>query len=81
MLRILGQKKKQAFCAGMVGKTLEVLLEDDVDDGLRFGFTENYVRVGVASDSTSANEIRSVEIVGVGAGKCIGKTIDHQTEV
>ncbi len=61
MLRILSQKKKDAFYRSMIGKTVSVLMEGDVEDGMRFGFSENYVRVGLSADETAENTF--VEIV------------------
>jgi threonylcarbamoyladenosine tRNA methylthiotransferase MtaB len=54
-LRLLSQKKKDAFHRSMIGKTVSVLMEGDVHDGLRFGFSENYVRVGLPADATVEN--------------------------
>ena len=78
MLRILGQKKKQAFHTRMIGRIEPVLLERDVEQSLRFGFTSNYVRVGVSAEITTENMIVPVEITGVEGGKCVGRIIAHE---
>lgn len=62
MLRILSEKKKMAFYQTQLGKTLPVLWEHENKDGLMFGFTENYVRVHKAFDSSSVNEIEMVTL-------------------
>ncbi len=62
MLRILSEKKKMAFYQTQLGKTLPVLWEHENKDGLMFGFTENYVRVQKAFDSSSVNEIEMVTL-------------------
>jgi threonylcarbamoyladenosine tRNA methylthiotransferase MtaB len=61
ILRILSQKKKHAFYQSMVGQTVEVLMEGDVENGMRFGFTDNYVRVGLPAEETEENMF--VEVV------------------
>ena len=43
MLRILSDKKRRAFYESQIGTTKKVLFEDDVEDGMMHGFTENYV--------------------------------------
>ncbi len=78
MLRILGQKMKQAFHTRMIGRIEPVLLERDVEQSLRFGFTGNYVRVGVNAGSTAENMTVPVEITGVEEGKCVGRIIEHE---
>jgi threonylcarbamoyladenosine tRNA methylthiotransferase MtaB len=72
MLRILSQKKRRAFYETMVGRLVTVLTERDLERGLRFGFTENYVRVGVPADSVSENVLLPVLITGVGENVCRG---------
>jgi threonylcarbamoyladenosine tRNA methylthiotransferase MtaB len=72
MLRILGQKKKQAFCESLVGQTVRVLAEGDVDNDIRFGFTDNYVRVGFPHELCGENELISLTIAGVRDLVCTG---------
>jgi threonylcarbamoyladenosine tRNA methylthiotransferase MtaB len=48
VLRAIGEKKRLAFHAGMVGRTVPVLLESEVRDGRRMGLGPNYARVAVA---------------------------------
>ena len=62
MLRILSEKKKMAFYASQLGKTLPVLWEHENKDGLMFGFTENYVRVQKPFDENSVNRIENVKL-------------------
>lgn len=52
--------KKAEFEEQMIGRTVEVLLEDIVErDGMRYrtGHTKEYVKVAVDADDTSENEI------------------------
>jgi hypothetical protein len=50
VLRAIGEKKRLAFHAGMVGRTVPVLLESEVRDGRRMGLGPNYARVAVAGN-------------------------------
>jgi threonylcarbamoyladenosine tRNA methylthiotransferase MtaB len=72
MLRILGQKKKQAFYESLVGQTVQVLAEGDVEDGVRSGFTDNYARVGFPHALCGENELISLTITGVRDMVCTG---------
>ncbi len=72
ILRSIGIRKKREFYNAHIGKTLPVLAEGDVEGDTRFGFTENYVRVGVPS-SVPPNTILLVTISGVKNGRCIGQ--------
>jgi threonylcarbamoyladenosine tRNA methylthiotransferase MtaB len=75
ILRAIGMKKKLEFHRGQIGKTVHVLSESDVEGDIRFGFTENYVRVGLPA-SVAPNMIVPVEIVEVRQERCIGRIVD-----
>ncbi len=62
MLRILSEKKKMAFYASQIGKTLPVLWEHENKNGQMFGFTENYVRVQKPFDAASVNQIEVLKL-------------------
>jgi threonylcarbamoyladenosine tRNA methylthiotransferase MtaB len=72
MLRILSQKKRRAFYESMVGSVMTVLTEGDVEDGKRFGFTDNYVRVSVPAGMCEDNVLLPVVITGVDDNICVG---------
>ena len=74
-IRILGEKKRQAFASAMVGRTLEVLAEADVRDGLRSGFTDNYVRVTMPADACDENTIIPVRLTEARDGRCAGQVV------
>jgi threonylcarbamoyladenosine tRNA methylthiotransferase MtaB len=76
MLRILGLKKKDAFYKQMIGKRLAVLWENERRDGMIFGFTSNYVKVGTGYDSKLVNQIVDVKIEDVRDLIAIGKIKD-----
>lgn len=71
-LRLLGRKKKRSFHESVVGKTRPVLLEGDVKEGRRFGFTEEYVRVGVPAEATNENSIVDARIITAEEDLCLG---------
>jgi len=62
MLHILSDKKRRAFYEQNVGSIRTVLFENDVEDGLIHGFTENYVRVGVPVDESLVNKSRQLRL-------------------
>ncbi len=80
MLRILGEKKRRAFWSSMLGKSLPVLLESDIDAGLRFGFTGNYVRVAVPAGETEPNAIVEARLDGIHDGFCTAAVVRREEE-
>ena len=77
VLRAIGVKKKHEFYRGLIGKTVNVLAESDVEGGMRSGFTGNYVRVGLP-ESARPNTIVPVEISDVKYDKCLGRIVDEK---
>jgi len=67
MLHILSEKKKRAFYESQIETEHSVLFEDDVQDGMMQGFTENYVRVMARYDPLLINETKKVFLSGIGA--------------
>lgn len=65
MLHILSDKKRRAFYEENLGKQFKVLFENDVEDGLMHGFTENYIRVAAKFDPLLINETKSVVLSGI----------------
>ena len=65
MLRILSEKKKRQFYESQLGTTRTVLFEDDVEDGMMHGFTENYVRVAAKYDPLLINELKTVQLTRI----------------
>lgn len=61
MLRILSEKKRQKFYSENLGKTCTVLYEAEQDQGLMYGFTENYIKVETQYDPLLVNEL--VEVI------------------
>lgn len=65
MLRILSEKKKQAFYRSFLGTEAMVLFENEEKSGKMFGFTENYIRVEADYDPLMVNEICKAELNGI----------------
>jgi threonylcarbamoyladenosine tRNA methylthiotransferase MtaB len=62
MLRILSEKKKRKFYEENLGKTYNVLFEEDIENGQMHGFTENYIRVSAKYDPILINELKTVTL-------------------
>lgn len=72
-LHILSDKKKRAFYETQIGTTRTVLWEAEEDNGMMYGFTENYVKVKCAFDPNKVNQFETVilkEIDRDGLVKC-----------
>jgi len=65
MLHILSDKKRRKFYEENIGRTAQVLFENDFSDGIMYGFTENYVRVGARYDPILVNEIKKVQLTEI----------------
>lgn len=61
-LRNLSLKAQRAQYEANLGKTVDVLFEDAEEDGLRMGYTSNYVRVAVPSVEVEGNVVRAVSL-------------------
>ena len=62
MLRILSEKKRRKFYEENLGQTFTVLFEEDVENGMMHGFTENYIRVAAKYDPILINELKQVTL-------------------
>ena len=65
MLRTLSEKKKRYFYEQHTGNSQTVLFEDDIEDGMMHGFTENYIRIKAKYDPVLINETKTVQMVRV----------------
>ena len=61
-LRLLSEKKRTAFYRSHLGKTHPVLWEEDVKDGMMFGYTDNYIRVGRPFSEAWVNTVEWVKL-------------------
>jgi len=67
MLRGLSEKKKRYFYQQHLGQTFTVLFEEDLEDGVMHGFTENYIRVAAKYDPLLINELKVVSLKSINA--------------
>ncbi len=65
MLRGLSEKKRRFFYEQQLGKDFEVLFEEDIQEGIMHGFTENYVRVAAKYDPILINELKAVTLKSI----------------
>ncbi|MFN5444015.1 MAG: tRNA (N(6)-L-threonylcarbamoyladenosine(37)-C(2))-methylthiotransferase MtaB [Crocinitomicaceae bacterium] len=65
MLHILSDKKKRAFYEENVGSDRTVLFEAEEDEGMMFGFTENYVKVKTPFEASLVNQFRNVKLTAI----------------
>jgi threonylcarbamoyladenosine tRNA methylthiotransferase MtaB len=62
MLHILSDKKRRKFYEENIGSDYTVLFENDVENGMMHGFTENYIRVAAKYDPMLVNELKKVTL-------------------
>lgn len=65
MLRILSDKKRRKFYQENLEKEATVLFEDDTENGMMHGFTENYIRVAAKYDPILINELKKVTLTNI----------------
>ena len=73
-LHILSDKKKRAFYESNAGTSRSVLFEHEEDNGVMYGFTENYVKVKMPYDENLVNTFQEVTLTEIdrdGIMKCI----------
>jgi threonylcarbamoyladenosine tRNA methylthiotransferase MtaB len=61
-LRNVSLKSQRAHYAAHLHDVLPVLFEEAEEDGVRMGYTPNYIRVAVPSTEVQGNSIRSVRL-------------------
>lgn len=64
MLHILSEKKRRKFYEQNLGRTAEVLFEEEVSNDMMCGFTENYIKVSARYDPLLVNEVKKVRLSG-----------------
>ncbi len=76
MLRILSDKKKQAFYNSLIGSELEVLFESENDNGMIKGFSSNYVRVALPFNEKLINTFAVVKIKEIKDGLALAELVE-----
>ncbi len=71
-LQEISQEKKQEFYQRFIGKTVRVLTEEKDRSGRWVGFSDNYIKVAIADNSLSANQLIKVQIESVEKNMAIG---------
>ncbi len=67
MLHILSDKKRRKFYEENLHREATVLFENDIEEGMIHGFTENYIRVSAKYDPMLVNELKSYKLVSLNA--------------
>lgn len=65
MLHLLSDKKRRVFYEENINSARDVLFENDIENGMMHGFTENYIRVSAKYDPMMINEMQRVRITGI----------------
>ncbi len=61
-LRALSLKKQRAHFEQFVGTERPVLFEESMEEGIRFGYTPEYVRVGIPAECAEPNSIQTTSL-------------------
>lgn len=72
-LHILSDKKKRKFYEDNIGSVRTVLFEQEEENGVMFGFTENYVKIKTPFDPSLANTFQTIRLTEIdrdGIVKC-----------
>ncbi|MFN0049598.1 MAG: tRNA (N(6)-L-threonylcarbamoyladenosine(37)-C(2))-methylthiotransferase MtaB [Cytophagales bacterium] len=64
-LRSLSEKKKRYFYEQNIGNSFAVIFENDIENGLIHGFTDNYIRVAVKYDPILVNDLKELRLTGL----------------
>jgi threonylcarbamoyladenosine tRNA methylthiotransferase MtaB len=67
MLHILSDKKRRKFYEENLNREAVVLFENDIEDGMMHGFTQNYIRVTAKYDPILINELKEVRLCAINA--------------
>ena len=73
MIEVTNQTEKE-FLEGQIGKTVSVLFETN-ENGFSEGYTKNYTRVKVKTETAHSGEILNVKLISAKNGYCIGEFI------
>jgi threonylcarbamoyladenosine tRNA methylthiotransferase MtaB len=65
MLHILSDKKRRKFYEENLNAEAVVLFENDVEEGMMFGFTENYIRVTAKYDPILVNDLKRLRLKSI----------------
>lgn len=77
-LRSLSAKKRKQFYESVVGSTVNVLFESQIEGGWMRGLSDEYIRINVPTLRNLTNEIAQVSIIQADNDGCIGKLVKKQ---
>lgn len=81
ILRILSDKKRNAFYNEMIGKNLRILFETENYNGIMKGFSSNYVRVSHTYKPELVNEFSDISITKNQNNLCSGKLLGMKKSI
>lgn len=73
MIEVTNQTEKE-FLEGQIGNTVSVLFETN-ENGFSGGYTKNYTRVKVKTETAHSGEILNVKLISAKNGYCIGEFV------
>lgn len=73
ILRILSEKKRTEFVNQMLGRTVEVLFEHEISEGMIKGYSSNYIKVSHNYNEDLINNFAQVELQNFDGNFCSGK--------
>lgn len=74
-LHHLSERKKRQFYFSQLGKTWDVLFEQEEDKGKMYGFTPNYVKVEIPFNEEYVNTIVPVELLELTEGNTVSARV------
>ena len=69
----MSREKRLAFAERSIGSSVSVLFERGETEGMRLGTTANFLKVGVASHTDLAHQVRQVSITGASDRWAVGR--------
>jgi threonylcarbamoyladenosine tRNA methylthiotransferase MtaB len=75
ILAELSREKRLAFGERWIGTSVSVLFEEGVIDGLRFGTTAHFLKVGVAARGDLTKQVHDVRITGASDRWAVGQLL------
>lgn len=67
MLHTLSEKKRRKFYEENLSRDATALFENDIEDGMMHGYTENYIRVAAKYDPVLIYEMKGVRLTSINA--------------
>jgi threonylcarbamoyladenosine tRNA methylthiotransferase MtaB len=80
MLHTLSNKKRRKFYEDNLNTEAVVLFENDVDNDMMHGFTQNYIRVTAKYDPILINEMKKVKLISINSSGLV-EVAESETEI